>query len=230
MNDENEEFMAKEPVLKGPNLLNYLRKQSFDSQIMNKEAPVIEKSVSQQTTITKADIENEKTPIGQIRLEICEYAREIQKKIEIVAEKANIDLSLTRYTLRDFILISESLVKNRGKRDEFGIYIFQTLAEFINQNTRITNYELKQSHLIESLLFFILDGAVDKKKHENRQIASTSDFLDEKEEQKTAQVESQCMDEDSCALVLGRIVAFLAAFKIKSSLHPNSKEVCSSLK
>ena len=232
MNDENDEFSSREPVLKGSDLLNHLRKQSVDSQSFNREpqTPVAEKSASKHQTsgikTSDMDIESsnsDKGPIAQIRLEILEYAKEIQKRIEMIAIKADIDLSQTQYTLRDFILISESLVKNRSKRNEFGIYVFQALAEFINQNTRITNYELKQSHLIQSLMFFILDGTIERKNIESRKFASTSDNIEEEKSVQMGILESQNVDEGTCLVILGRIIAFLSAFKTKSSLDSSGK-------
>lgn len=240
----NEEFNVKESDSKLPSkpkigsIPVFMRNESFDLKNSKKtQPPKLERGGSQPTSLTKisdADHEiknSEKDTLSQIRLEICEYAKEIQKKIEVVAEKTKLNISFTQSVLKSFADVGELLAKGQANANEFGVDIFKKYSDLIKQHEKITNYELRQSNLVQGLILFLSDGIIGR--------SSMKLQKESGEEQKVSLVSknssTKANDENTLAItkieitdvqyrtMVGRMVAFLEALKNRSHSNPKSK-------
>ena len=242
MTEEPEDFIAKDPLLSksfsGSTIPNFFKIDSSETKNPGGRDQVLKIDKTQNTNSNKiadSDIENrggEKDRLTQIKSEICEYTQQVQKKICGLAQQAETDLSLTKKTLQGFTAISEALAKCQPNREEFGVAIFHDYVDLTQQNKRVTNYELRQSRLIQNLMLFTLDGTIEKKsamaKPSERMEEEKVNELGNGKSQDTMDIEGKGdskleIEEEQCKIIVGRIIVFLNAFKTKiSEEDPNS--------
>ena len=208
-------------------------KNSMKEQSMKLEKTLANLKPTADTTTTEQK-NPEKEKLTQIQTEICEYAKEVQKKVEAVAEKTKTSLTEPQEVLKMLTEISEYLLKNQSNQSEFGIDAFKNYVELIKEHSKVTIYELRRSKFIQNLLNFIFENTIESKSTQATMVSSPQKNVGEEEklnfpkekDSPTKFVETRSkpnieISEEQSRIILGRIVAFLAAFKTKSPRDPS---------
>ena len=206
----------------------------------------IEALTNASKNLTEAELKNpEKERLTQIQMEISEYAKDVQKKVEIIAEKIKASLSETQDVMKLLTEISEYLLKNQPNQSEFGVSAFKNYIDLIQEHQKVTIFELRRSKFIQNLLHFIFDGLVDKKDLQIQKTNLPENATEEEEKLNVFPTQKDTLpsvetrskpsieipDEQS-RLIVGRLIAFLDAFKTKSPRDPTCNfltvDVCES--
>lgn len=195
----------------------------------------LQKQPSSPEKLTDASIalkSPEKDRLSQICSEICEYAKEVQNKIMMVVEKSRMTLEITQEILKSLSEISEYFSKSQNNQNEFGANAFLMYVNIIKEHSKITNYEIRRSKLIQNILNFIFNRTIERKITQAQPYGSPQKSRGEEEkcnvhpkETPTKFIENKMkpnieLTDDQSRMIVGRIIAFLSAFKMKNPNDP----------